>query len=390
MKKQDVSGIIVYLLIVGLALVFCFTVLREHSSDSGLEGFAYWGYIVGAVVSGIVFNAILFELAHILGAKVGRYEILSVSVLGLTFIKGEEKTRVKFSNYDGLTGETKIYPKQDAEKMPNPRPYLLFGSLFFAFEAAIIVVVFTIFSDAKVNGEFLSNMAYFLLTMLVVGGAILLYNILPFRLDSVTDGYRLTMVTNPKNKEAFNELLRVEYEISQGNSDVEIKTFENITNFTADLNLNKVYALLDKREFDEAEKLLDIILTGKNELAHRTYLRALAQKIFIHLLNKTPDEAKEYYDKEVDLRIVREISQDDSMPSIRTYILVCGLIDRSRSEAALAIDKVSKAYKRTPKRRRNVEASLYNESLERVVEFNPKWNEFLEYKLEIVEETKKD
>ena len=390
MKKQDVSGIIVYLLIVGLALVFCFTVLREHSSDSGLEGFAYWGYIVGAVISGILLNATLFELAHILGAKVGRYEIISVCILGLTFIKNEGKTRVKFSNYDGLTGETKIYPKQNVEKMPNPRPYLLFGSLFFAFEAAIIVVVFTIFSDAKVNGEFLSNMAYFLLTMLVVGGAILLYNILPFRLDSVTDGYRLTMVTNPKNKEAFNELLRVEYEISQGNSDVEIKTFENITNFTADLNLNKVYALLDKREFDEAEKLLDIILTGKDELAHRTYLRALAQKIFIHLLNKTPDEAKEYYDKEVDLRIVREISQDDSMPSIRTYILVCGLIDRSRSEAALAIDKVAKAYKRTPKRRRNVEASLYNEALERVVEFNPKWNEFLEYKLEIVEETKKD
>ena len=390
MKKQDISGIIVYLLIVGLALVFCFTVLREHSTDSGLEGFGYWGYIVGAVVSGIVFNAILFELAHVLGAKAGRYDILSVCVLGLTFAKVDGKTRVKFTNYDGLTGETKIYPKQNVEKMPNPRPYLLFGSLFFVVEAIIIVVFFTVFSDYKTNGEVLSNIAYFLLTMLVVGGAILLYNILPFRLDSVTDGYRLTMVTNPKNKEAFNELLRVEYEISQGNSDVEIKTFENITNFTADLNLNKVYALLDKREFEEAEKLLDIILTGKDELAHRTYLRALAQKIFIHLLNKSPEEAKEYYDNEVDLRIVREISQDDSMPSIRTYILVCGLIDRSRSEAAIAIDKVSRAYKHTPKKRRKVEAELYNETIDRVVEINPKWNDFLEYKLEIVEESKKD
>ena len=395
MKKQDVSGIIVYLLIVGLALVFCFTVLQAHNDKSGIYGFAYWGYIVGAVMTGILFNSIMFELAHVLGAKVGRYEIISVCILGLTFSKIDGKTRIKFSNYDGLTGETKIYPKQNVEKMPNPRPYLLFGSLFFAIETVIIVVLFTIFNTDSIEGRTdtqvaLSNMAYFLLTMMVVGGAILLYNILPFRLDSVTDGYRLTMVTNPKNKEAFNELLRVEYEISQGNSDVEIKTFENITNFTADLNLNKVYALLDKREFEEAEKLLDIILAGKDELSHRTYLRALAQKIFIHLLNKTPEEAKEYYDNEVDLRVVREISQDDSMPSIRTYILVCGLIDRSRSEAALAIDKVSKAYKRTPKRRRAVEATLYNEAIDKVVEFNPKWNEFLEYKLEIVEENKKD
>ena len=217
MKKQDISGIIVYLLIVGLALVFCFTVLREHSSKSGLEGFAYWGYIVGAVVSGIVFNATLFELAHVLGAKVGRYEVLSVCILGLTFAKVEGKTHVKFTNYDGLTGETKIYPKQNVTKMPNPRPYLLFGSLFFAIEAIVVVALFTIFNadgyqTRTETQEALSNVVYFLLTMLVVGGSILLYNILPFRLDSVTDGYRLTMVTNPKNKEAFNELLRVEYE----------------------------------------------------------------------------------------------------------------------------------------------------------------------------------
>ena len=393
MKKEDVSGIIVYLLIVGIALVFCFTVLSNHQNQSGMYGFGYWGYIVGAVLSGILFNAILFELAHMAGAKVGRYEIISVCILGLTFYKLDGKRRVKFANFDGLTGETKILPRTDVEKMPNPRPYLLFGSLFFLVEAIGCVVAFTLFNtdNAATRTDtqvVLSNVVHFLLTMAVVGGVILLYNIIPLRLDSITDGYRLTMVTNPKNKEAFNELLRVEYEISQGNSDVEIKTFENITNFTADLNLNKVYALLDKREFEEAEKLLDIILAGKNELSHRTYLRAVAQKIFIHLLNKTPEEAREYYDNEVDLRIVREISQDDSMPSIRTYILVCGLIDRSRSEAALAIDKVSKAYKRTPKNRRPTEARLYNEAIDRVIEFNPKWEEFKDYKLEIVEESK--
>lgn len=394
MKKEDVSGIIVYLLIVGIALVFCFTVLREHSGHSNLEGFAYWGYIVGAVVAGIVFNAALFELAHMAGAKAGRYEIISVCILGLTFYKFDGKRRVKFANFDGLTGETKILPRTDVEKIPNPRPYLLFGSLFFLVEAVGCVIAFTLLNTDSLGvsqtdaQSGLSNVGHFLLTMAVVGGVILLYNIIPLRLDSITDGYRLTMVTNPKNKEAFNELLRVEYEISQGNSDVEIKTFENITNFTADLNLNKVYALLDKREFDEAEKLLDIILAGKEELSHRNYLRALAQKIFIHLLNKTPEEAREYYDNEVDLRIVREISQDDSMPSIRTYILVCGLIDRSRSEAALAIDKVSKAYKRTPKNRRPTEARLYNEAIDRIIEFNPKWEEFKDYKLEIVEESK--
>lgn len=388
MKKEDVSGIIVYLLIVGIALVFCFTVLREHSANSDLSGMLYWLYVVGAIATGIVLNAVIFELAHILGAKAGGYEVISVSILGLTFYKNEGKMKIKFAGYDGLTGETKILPKENTKKTPNPRPYLLFGSLFFMIEASILVVLFSLFSDYKTYGVTVSNTVYFFLTVAVVGGIILLYNILPFRLDSITDGYRLTMVTNPKNKEAFNELLRVEYEISQGNSDVEIKTFESITNFTADLNLNKVYALLDKRQFEEAEQLIDIILTGKEELSRRTYLRALAQKIFIHLFSKDPEEARKYYDEEVDLKVIREISQDDSMPSIRTYLLVCGLIDRSRSEAARTIDKVNKAYKKTNKNRRGVEAALYNESLEKVVENNPKWSDFLDYKLEVVENKK--
>ena len=390
MKKEDASGLIVYLLIVALALVFCFTVLREHSADSGLDGIQYWLFIVGAVAAGIIVNAIIYEIAHILGAKVGRYIVSSVSVLGFTFYKFEGKTKFKFANFDGLTGETKIYPDPDAKKTPNPRPYLLFGSLFFLVEAIGLVAVFTVTSTSK--DTFISNLGYFLLTITVVGGIILLYNIIPFRLDSITDGYRLTMVTNSKNKEAFNELLRVEYEISQGNADVEIKTFETITNFTADLNLNKVYALLDKKEFGQAEELLDIILKGKDELSYRTYIRAKAQKIFIHLLDKSPEEAKEYYDNEVELKEIREISQDISMPSIRTYLLVCGLVDRSRSEAALTIDKVDKAYKRTPKRRQSVELSLYNEAVDQVVKYNPKWSDFLNYKLEetIKEENKKN
>lgn len=388
MKKEDVSGIIVYLLIVGIALVFCFTVLREHSANSDLSGMLYWLYVVGAIATGIVLNAVIFEFAHILGAKAGGYEVISVSILGLTFYKNEGKMKIKFAGYDGLTGETKILPKENAKKTPNPRPYLLFGSLFFMIEASILVVLFSLFSDYKTYGVTVSNTVYFFLTVAVVGGIILLYNILPFRLDSITDGYRLTMVTNPKNKEAFNELLRVEYEIAQGNSNVEIKTFESITNFTADLNLNKVYALLDKRQFEEAEQLIDIILTGKEELSRRTYLRALAQKIFLHLFSKDLEEARKYYDEEVDLKVIREISQDDSMPSIRTYLLVCGLIDRSRSEAARTIDKVNKAYKKTNKNRRGVEAALYNESLEKVVENNPKWSDFLDYKLEVVENKK--
>ena len=371
MKKEDVSGIIVYLLILAIAVVFGITVLREHASNSNMDTFIYIIFILGAILTGVLFNSIMFELAHILGAKAGRYEILSVNILGLLWFKEDGKTKFKFSGFDGLTGETKILPKKDAKKEPNPSPYLLFGTLFYLVELIIVIVLFTLF-NTKIN-DVLTNTGYFLLVVAVIGGMILIYNILPFKLDAMTDGYRMRMTTNPANKIAFNELLRVEYAIAQGQENVEIATFSEITNFTAELNLNKVYMLLDKKEFLEAEKLLDVILAGKATISEKVYVRARAQKIYINIFTKSLEEARKFYDEEVPMAERRQISNDISMVSIRTYLLMSGLLDGSKSECLFAINNVRKCFNSTPKQRRKTEADLFNEALNKVDEVHPTW-----------------
>ena len=380
MKKEDITGIIVYLVIIVLAVVFGLTVLQTHAPESTLSGFPYVLYIVGAVLSGAIFNAALFELAHILGAKIGKYEILSVNILGLCFYKAEGKTKVKFASFDGLTGETKIVPKNGMVVKANPYPYLFFGSLFYAVEAIGIMVAFSLLRST--NNAGLKDLAFGLLTFGAIGLIILIYNIIPLHVDSITDGYRLTMVSNPKNKEAFNELLRVEHEIEMGNTDIEIKIFDDITNFTADLNLNKVYTLLDKKQYKEAEEILDKIIDAKDSVSAKVHIRARAQKIFINLVTKSIEEAKEYYEKEVPVAERREISNDVSMASIRAYLLMSGLLDRSRSECIIALNNVYRAFKQTPKSRQETEVMLFNEALEKVVAAHPDW-ELEGYKLEI-------
>ena len=386
MKKEDVLGLIIYLVIIALAIVFGITVLQAHNADSALNGvwngFAYVLYVAGAVILGAIFNASLYELGHVLGAKVGKYEILSVTILGLCFYKDEGKRKVRFSSFDGLTGETKIVPKKDMVDKANPYPYLLFGSLFFIIEAIAVMVVFTLFKNS--SNKALTDVAYFVLTVGAIGLVILVYNILPFRIDSMTDGYRLTMVSNPKNRAAFNELLRVEYEIQQGNQDVEVKIFDEITNFTADLNLNKVYALLDKKEYSAAEEILDKIIAAKDSVDAKVYIRARAQKIYIDLITRNLEEAKAYYDKEVPVSERREISNDVSMASIRAYLLMSGLLDKSRSECIIALNNVYRAFKHTPKNRQQTEITLFNEALDRVCKAHPDW-ELDGYKLQVAE-----
>ena len=379
MKKEDISGLIVYLIIIAFAIVFGLTVLQAHNAESTLNGIWYVLYIIGAVLVGAVFNAILFELAHVVGAKIGKYEIVSVNILGLCFYKEEGKRKVRFASFDGLTGETKIVPKDGMIEKANPYPYLFFGSLFFVVEAVAVMVVFSIFRHAEELA--LRDVAYALLTVGAIGLVILIYNILPMHIDSMTDGYRLTMVSNPKNKLAFNELLRVEHEISQGNDNVEIRIFDEITNFTADLNLNKVYALLDKKEYKEAEEILDKIIEAKESVSEKVYIRARAQKIYINLITKGLNEAKDYYEKEVPVAERREISNDVSMASIRAYLLMSGLLDKSRSECIIALNNVYSAFKRTPKNRQHTELVLFNEALQKVVDAHPDW-ELDGYKLQ--------
>ena len=382
MKKEDVIGLIIYLIIIALAVVFGLTVLQAHNPDSSFQGFGYVAFVAISVVGGVILNAIMFELAHMLGAKVGKYLILSVNILGFSFVRDQEnKLKFRFASFDGLTGETKIVPKKGFEDKANPTPYLLFGSLFFVVEAIIVMVLFTLFKDSKTAA--LTDVAYGALTVGAIGLVILFYNIVPLKIDSMTDGYRLTMVSNPKNKAAFNELLRVEYELQQGNK-VEVKLFDEITNFTADLNLNKVYTLLDEKNYDEAEEILDKIINAKQGIDAKVYIRARAQKIYINLINKGLDEAKAYYDKEVPVSERREISNDISMQSIRAYLLMSGLLDKSRSECVIALNNVYKAFKKTPKNRQATELALFNEALDKVIAAHPDW-ELDGYKLQVAE-----
>ena len=375
MKKEDLSGLLVYLIIFGFAIVFGFTVLREYAAGSGMTTGPFFGYIVGAILVGVVFNSVLFELGHVLGAKVGRYDIISVNVLGFMFYKKDNKTKFKFANFDGLSGETRIKPKEDAKKQPNPTPYLIFGTLFFLIEIVGVLIAFvTLNQIVKGNKETdLAKLAYFLLVVGVIGFMILIYNVMPFRLDAVTDGYRLTLVSNPKNKEAFNELLRVQYAIENGEKDVEVKTFTTITNFTADLNLNKVYALLNQGKYQEALPYIDSILESKETISNKTYIRTKSQKIYIDIMTNSLEQAQEFYDKEVPHSERKEISSDVSMASIRAYILMSGLLDKSRSETELALNKVLRAYKKTSKARQEIELKLYNEALKRVIDAHPSW-----------------
>lgn len=386
MKKGEFATIILTMVYVAAIIVFILTVLSAHYEESGFT--SVWMYILFCAVAfivGWVTFAVLVELGHIIGAKVGKYSILSICILHLHFSKQDGKLKFRFKNYDGITGETKILPKG---KDSSPTCYLLLGNFLSAIVGIAFFVLFSIWNVKNALPEQL-NRAYFFLIAAVIMFGFLIYNALPIRFDTNTDGYGFKMVSNPRNKAAFNEMLRVQNEVDKGNKDVEIETFTDVTDFTAELNMSKVYVLLDNKNYEEADKILDIVLSNKDHVSYKVYLRSLAMKIYNKIVTSSKEDAVEYISKNVDINLRKEFAQDHSLMCIRTYILIEGLVDNSKYECLYALKYLSKAYKSVAKNRKASEAEMFNTAINMVHSIHPKW-ELDSYLIEIEKQEQKN
>ena len=210
--------------------------------------------------------------------------------------------------------------------------------------------------------------------LITIGGMLELYNIFPAHLDSLTDGYRLVLLSKKENVEAYNELMRIEAAYMENKELNDMKVFDKITNFTSSVNLYSVYKFLKEEKYDEASKILDNIIANKATISKDTYCSALAQKMFIVLLTKEYQEVKEYYDKFIAQEERRYISNELTMQSIRAYLLISSILDISEHEARYALSRVDKALKRTPVGRVQVEKELLERALTKVDSIRPEWH----------------
>ncbi len=376
MKKENIIGIIVYLLVFAVAIIYGFTVLQTHFQYSAIrEVWVYAFYIIGSVFAGVAATGVLQEFGHFLGAKTGGYRIVSFCLFYFTIYLSKNKYKFKFGSYDGLTGETKIVPNYQKKEKPNPYPFLLYGTIFnLAWVVICFFIFFTYFNKTNIE----SDIAYFFLTMGIIAVLAVAYNIIPAKLDSVTDGYRLSIIK--KDVESFNNLLSANY-----GGDVIIKETKEEDNkpkkFIPEVALSEVAPLLEEEKYDEAFEKLNKVLEEKDNLSNRGLIEAKAQYLYASVFSKEEKEVKEYYENEMSFQLKKDIANEYTLPVIRSYILAAGLFDGSQSEVMLSLSKVVKAYKSVPSNRKHTELVLFNRALDKIIAVHPKWEEIGNYRL---------
>lgn len=373
MKKENIFGLLMYLVIFAIAVVYGLTVLQTHFQESAMnEVWQYAIYIVCCILAGVIIGAILFEFGHVLGAKVGGYKIMSSTMLYLSIYKDEEKWKFGFKNFDGLTGETKIVPNYQKKDSPNPYPFLTYGSIFnLVWFVGCLILFFMFYKGSALDTDY----AYAFLTVGLISLVMTVYNIIPLQLDTSTDGSKLRFLIKNKDRKVFNDLLLAQYQAKHGELAAEElkKAQEPEIPDTSEGKVVKLSLLIDDKKFDDAKAIIEELSGKEHELSRRSYLELKEHDIYVRIMTTPEKEMMDYYSDVIPMSVKREISQDYTMLGIRTYLLMAGLFDKARGECLIVLGKVNKAYKNTPSKRKHAELVLFNEALEKVCFAHPKW-----------------
>ena len=372
MTKEDVFSLIIYIGMLGIALAVGFLVVMPAFNNGFLfdDSGARIGFLLGAIIVAILFNAILLEGGHLIGSKLGGYTILSFNLLGFCYYKekmddGSYKAKFKFpKSFDGLTGETQIYPNKEKA---NPMFYVFAPLVLFLLEIVAMYISIIMIPDT-VNGiaNDLNWIKYGLIIFATIGCMFILYNYFPTRLDSLTDGYKLTLLTKKINAEAYNEYLTILGLGLVEDETKEIKTFDELTDFTADVNMLSVYQAMIFDKYDYANTLLEqMILNGK--LSKYTVLGAKIEKAFIYFLTENNEEMlKKYFNETFNSEERKYIKKVNCLQTLRLYLLFEGLIEQSKSEIEYCKNKFKKLKDSENLALANIEEKLYLKALKRI------------------------
>ncbi len=371
-------GYVAYGLMLIIAVILAFAIIRPFvtttttTSPFGPSG-SIW-FILIAIIIAIFLNALLIELGHLLGAKIGKYKILSWVCLGFAFKRGEDdKMHFGFGKWDGLTGETKIIPTD--VKKNNPTPMIFMPFLFLLAEivaCAVLIVLGNINKGAWLWWGYLMG-------VIVIGVAamIYLYDIFPAPLDSKNDGYLLTILTNSTNRVAYNELLLSEYNASIGKPVEKTSIYKDVTDFTSRINDVTLYKMFKERNYDGAMMILDYTIECKNKVSSNIYHEATSNKCAIILQTRAFEEAKEHFIS-LPLDDKKYMANLSSGAAIRAYLLASGLVEDSFSESEQAIGRAASVLGKLPDDRREIELSMLEDALNKVTKKHADWD-FSEY-----------
>ena len=377
MKKNDMVTFLVYALMIGLAVLVGLGWVRPLV-DENAAGLAIPPILLVALtmVGGIIFNAVLLEIGHFLGAKAGHYKVLSFVILGIGFKTKNGVKKAGLHSFAGLTGETKIAPT-DPEKN-RLGAYISLPLLFLFLEIVICAVLVGVGNALVDNGKGSGDksfawMSIFGVVMMGIAGMMALYDYFPARLDEVTDGYLMIATSRNVNKIAYNYILLEQAAAIEGKPVPPLRVYDEVTDFTYPINLVSVYKAIEAKNYRQATMILDKAIVTEKGLSKQHIAHARTLKLSLMLETPNNPEIKHTYE-DLDDSTKNFISALNTMAAIRAYALISAFIENSEGECNYAIEKAEKCLKAEDEAIRPIEKKLAEQNVEFIRSMHPGWD----------------
>ena len=370
MEKEDFISLLIYLLMGAVVVMIGILVFRPameagYLFNSAGENFLF---LFASLAIAIVANVFLLEIGHLLGAKLGKYKILSFNIFGFGIYKtrneeGKEKSKFRFGKFNGLGGQTVISPKSEKS---NPMPYVFTPLLLMLLEFVALYCVFAFIKNVTDDSKvMLMAVKYGVVVLATIGACFIIYNYFPAKLDSLNDGYRILLLNKKINIEAYNYKLKNEETEFFGEKVEEIRVFEEITDFTANVNFDAAIQETIKKDFEKALEIVNKTTADKKKMASSTYRKFVLLKVFLAYLLQSEEEATALYKDKVASTELSDLARNcKNYDGLRAYVAYVGVSEKSLNEIKFALEKKKKLDKKQDK----VEAAKQNELLKIIIE----------------------
>ena len=372
MKRNDFATFLVYVGMFAIALLVGLLAIKPVIDEFGARMPINSYLLVGlGLLAGALFNAILLEAAHLLGAKAGKYRVNQWTVFGVGVKRKNGKMKFGVSGFDGLTGQTKVAPMDVQNSTLSA--YILFPFLFFMIEMIAGMIIIVNCKSAEGSNPSIAWLHVFALTIMATGGMVFLYDLFPARIDAINDGFLMFLLNKPANKVAYNNLLLAQEAAELGEPIPEIPVYEDVTDFTASLNSVTIYRHLTEGHPDSALPIIELALAEEARCSAKTKgdMRVLKLTILLEKLDKS--KGKAMYE-ELDDETKKYIASLATITCLRAYALIASFVESSEFEANYAIDKTSKLLKSTDEGIREAEKSLLQMDVDAIRKEHPSWD----------------
>jgi hypothetical protein len=350
----------VMMILVGLATFgIAFAVQK---SATGLST----GYVLLFVIVAYLAALFLYNIGKILFGAIAGYSVGRIEILGLQIAFGK-KARVRYILSNILELHMNMVPRDEDE---DPKPGLMFwgGTIVYALAASVIMGL-TFLPSMQ------ASMIILLRYGLAMGALLVFYEICPCRLDCPNDVYLFIHTKNEEDRTAYNTYLRNEQAdlFGEFTSDKVFDSYDNSQIKPLDI-LGSIHQNVYQGDYEGALKNIELARKYNLILTEKQKCEYMYEELYLFLTHGRSAES-EKKTVEVDHQLKKTSDYHPSVSTLRSEILIAGLVDNSNDELKTALEVFSKELKVLGKTdRTEKDVQLVKGGLNRIKQAHPDWD----------------